>query len=187
MTHTPHLLGIAGSLRRQAHSTAVLHALADLAGNRAKVSIMTLHDVPLYNGDLDPEDMPAGAAALKAAIAAADGLIICSPEYNYGIPGVVKNAIDWASRPGFKSPLKGKPALIVTSSTGVFGGVRAQAQIREALSSTLARPIVRPHLAIPAVDKKMVDGRVTDEFTLKQLGEALDDLLREVAMVRAAG
>jgi chromate reductase len=85
--------------------------------------------------------LPASVSALKEAIAQADGLIICSPEYNYSTSGVLKNALDWASRPGFNSPLKNKPVLIMTSSPGVLGGVRAQSQLRETLSATLSRVI----------------------------------------------
>jgi chromate reductase len=85
--------------------------------------------------------LPASVSALKEAIAQADGLIICSPEYNYSTSGVLKNALDWASRPGFNSPLKNKPVLIMTSSPGVLRGVRAQSQLRETLSATLSRVI----------------------------------------------
>jgi chromate reductase, NAD(P)H dehydrogenase (quinone) len=182
----PRLLGISGSLRRGSNSTAVLHSLAPLLDGRADFEILTLHEVPPYNADLEGDAMPEGARRLKQSIADADGLILCSPEYNYGMPGVLKNAIDWASRPGFASPLKGKPALIVTCAPGLFGGARAQAQIRDALAATLARPLSRPHLAIPAVDKKFADGRLADEPTLQLLSAGLDDLLAEVTLLAAA-
>jgi chromate reductase len=181
----PRLLGISGSLRRASNSTAVLHSLDALLHGRAQLEVVSLHDVPPYNADLEGEALPDGARRLKQAIADADGLVVCSPEYNYGIPGVLKNAIDWASRPGFSSPLKGKPALIVTTAPGLFGGARAQAQIRDALAATLARPVARPHLAIPAVDKKLVDGELVDEATLQLLRAGLDDLLAEIALLAA--
>lgn len=182
----PRLLGISGSLRRASNSTAVLRALPALLEGRASLDVMTLHDVPPYNADLEGEALPEGVRRLRQAIAAADALVICSPEYNYSIPGVLKNAIDWASRPSFASPLKGKPALIVTASPGLFGGVRAQAQIRDLLAATLARPVARQHVAIPAVDKKLVDGRIADETTAQLLSAALGDLLAELALVSAA-
>jgi chromate reductase, NAD(P)H dehydrogenase (quinone) len=182
----PRLLGISGSLRRASNSTAVLHSLSGLLDGRAQFEVLTLHDVPPYNADLEGEALPDGVRRLKQAIADADGLVVCSPEYNYGIPGVLKNAIDWASRPGFSSPLKGKPALIVTTAPGLFGGARAQAQIRDALAATLARPVARPHLAIPAVDKKLVEGRLADEATLQLLRAGLDGLLAEIALLAAA-
>ena len=179
---SPRLLGISGSLRLRSNCTAVLRALAPLLDGHAHIEVMTLHDVPLYNADLEGDALPEGVRRLKQAIASADALVVCSPEYNYGMSGVLKNAIDWASRPGFASPLKDKPALVITASPGMFGGARAQAQIRDALAATLARPVTRPHVAIPAVDKKLVDGRIGDETTQQLLRGALDHLLSEVAL-----
>jgi chromate reductase, NAD(P)H dehydrogenase (quinone) len=176
------LLGISGSLRRASNCTAVLRALPALLDHGAVLQVLTLNEVPLYNADLDGPATPDGVRAFKQAIADADALVICSPEYNYGIPGVLKNAIDWASRPSFASPLKGKPALIITASPGLFGGARAQAPIRDVLAATLARPIARQQVAIPGVDKKLADGRITDEMTQQLLRAALDELIAEVAL-----
>jgi len=175
------LLGISGSLRRGSNTTQLARALGPLLVGIAEYEVLTLGDVPLYNADLDGPDAPAGVLRLKEAIANADALVICSPEYNYGIPGVLKNAIDWASRPGFKSPLKGKPALILTNSPGIFGGVRAQAQIRDSLSATLARPLPLQHVAVPSIDKKLADGVLTDETTHQLLKQALTALLAELS------
>jgi chromate reductase, NAD(P)H dehydrogenase (quinone) len=177
---TVHLLGISGSLRRGSNCTAVLRALDPLLAGRATLDVMTLNEIPPYDADLDGAAPPESVRLLKEAIAATDGLVFCSPEYNYGIPGVLKNAIDWASRPGFRSPLKGKLALIITASPGLFGGARAQAQIRDALAATLARPLALPHLAIPAVDKKLAEGRIVDETTQQLLRTGLDALLAEI-------
>jgi len=182
----PRLLAISGSLRGASNSTAVLQAMAHLLEGRVLVEIALLHDVPPYNADLDGHALPDGVRRLKQAVAEADGLVVCSPEYNYGMPGVLKNAIDWVSRPAFASPLKGKPALIVTTSPGMFGGVRAQAQIRDALAASLARPLARPHVAIPAVDKKLVDGRIEDETTRQMLLAGVSDLLAEVAAIASS-
>jgi chromate reductase len=180
----PRLLAISGSLRRGSNTTAVLRALAPLLEGRARFDIALLNEVPPYDADQDGDALPAGVRHLKLAIADADGLIVASPEYNYGMSGVLKNAIDWASRPAFASPLKGKPALVISSSPGPLGGARAQAQVREALAATLARPIARPHIAIPTVDKKLVDGRIADEVMLQTLRSGLDDLLAEVELLR---
>ena len=139
-TTSPRLLGISGSLRQASNSTAVLRAMAPLLEDRASLEVSLLHDVPPYNADLDGEAMPEPVRRLKQAVAAADGLVVCSPEYNYGMSGVLKNAIDWASRPGFKSPLKGKPVLVMTSSPGAVGGARAHCQIREAFSVQVRNP-----------------------------------------------
>ncbi|MEK1839015.1 NADPH-dependent FMN reductase [Pseudomonas sp. NPDC089918] len=174
------LLGISGSLRSQSTNTAVLKALASRLGDQAEMNLFALNDIPLYNSDLEAEALPASVAALKEAIARADGLIICSPEYNYGTSGVLKNALDWASRPGFDSPLKNKPVLIMTSSPGMLGGVRAQSQLRETLSATLSRVISRPQIVIPHVTQKIEDGRFVDETSIEFMLAAVDDLIREI-------
>ena len=180
------LLGISGSIRRDSNCTAVLRSLQPLLPDAASFELMPLDDIPLYNADLDGDAPPAAVARLKAAVAQADGLVLCSPEYNYGMPGVLKNAIDWASRPGFASPLKGKPALIMTASPGTAGGVRAQAQIRDALAATLARPVVRQHVAIANVGARIRDGRLVDESTLDFVRSALNDLLHEIGLLGGA-
>lgn len=180
------LLGISGSIRRDSHCTAVLRSLQPLLPASATIELFALNDIPLYNADLDGDAPPAAVARLKAAIAEADGLVLCSPEYNYGMPGVLKNAIDWASRPGFASPLKGKPVLIATASPGTAVGVRAQAQIRDALAATLARPVVRQHVAIANVATRIREGRLVDESTLDFLRVALADLLREIELLDGA-
>ncbi|MEB5964218.1 NADPH-dependent FMN reductase [Comamonas testosteroni] len=174
------LVAISGSIRRASHCTAVLRSLTPLLPPTVTMELLPLDDVPLYNGDLDGDTLPPAVKRLKAAIAEADGLVICSPEYNYGIPGVLKNAIDWASRPGFASPLKDKLALIMTASPGTAGGVRAQAQIRDALSATLARPLVRQHIAIANVANRIQDGKLVDEPTLNFIKAGLDDLINEI-------
>jgi len=164
----------------------VLRSLQPLLTASATIELFALNDIPLYNADLDGDAPPPAVARLKAAIAEADGLVLCSPEYNYGMPGVLKNAIDWASRPGFASPLKGKPVLIATASPGTAGGVRAQAQIRDALAATLARPVVRQHVAIANVATRIHDGRLDDESTLDFLRVALADLLQEIELLDGA-
>ena len=125
------LLGISGSLRVNSFSTAILTALAEATAARAAFDCADIGALPHFNQDLYVEPLPAAVQSLREKIAAADGLVISSSEY-HGIPGVLKNALDWASRPHNGSPLKGKPVLIVTSSPAATGGVRAQYQIRNA-------------------------------------------------------
>ena len=180
------LLGLSGSLRAQSTNTAVLNALATRLGVRAHLTLFALNDIPLYNSDLEASAVPDAVHALKEAIRQADGVVICSPEYNYGVSGVLKNALDWASRPGFNSPLKGKPVLIMTSSPGVLGGVRAQAQLRDTLSATLSRVINCPQIVIPGVNLKIQEGRFVDEPTLEFMRVAVDELIAEINLLSAS-
>ncbi len=176
----PRILGIAGSLRQGSYSGAVLRGLQESAVDRARIDAFSLAPVPLYNADLDGDHKPEAVTALKNAIRDCDGLVLVSPEYNYGMPGVLKNALDWASRPGYQSVLKDKPVLIMTSSPGMVGGVRAQAQLRQTLAATLSRVIAAPEVLISQVQTKIQDGRLTDPTSLKFMLEALDALLTDI-------
>jgi chromate reductase len=180
----PRLLGISGSLRRESLNSAVLATLQEALAGRAQLDVFPLATIPLYDGDLDGEEPPAPVRAFKGAIAACEGIVVCSPEYNYGIPGVLKNAIDWASRPGFQSPLVGKPVLLMTASPASTGGARAQAPIREAFLATLARVVARPEVVIASAHRKVAGGRLVDEATLRFALEAVEDLLREIGAAR---
>src|SRR5258708_759505 len=138
------LLGLSGSLRRASNSTAVLRGLQDALAPRAALNIFPLHGMPLYNEDDDAEHAPESVRALRSAIEASDGVIMISPEYNHGMSGVLKNALDWASRPYGRSALRSKPVLTMTASPAFTGGVRAQQQMNETLVSIPARPVLRP-------------------------------------------
>ena len=171
MQTKPRLLGISGSLRAGAYSTAVLTAFEEATAADADWDQADIGALPLFNQDLYVDPLPAAVAGFRAQIAAADGIAIVSPEYNHGIPGVLKNALDWASRPHNGSPLRDKPVLIATSSHAFTGGVRAQYQIRETLVSALARPVNTPEIVVGLVATKMAEGRFEDpnsiEFALK--------------------
>ena len=183
-TDKARILGMAGSLRRDAYSLAVLRGLQEAVRDRASIEIFSLASIPLYNADLDGEHNPEPVMALKHAIHAHEGVVIVSPEYNYGVSGVLKNALDWASRPGYQSVLKGKPVLVVTSSPGLTGGARAQAQLRQTLAATLSRVIAVPEVLIPQVQAKIQDGRLADASTLKFVVQAFDALLEEIKKSR---
>lgn len=176
----PYIVGIPGSLRRESYSGAVLRGLQDIVGERARVEVFSLEMVPLYNADLEGGDAPSAVLALKNAIRGCDGLVLVSPEYNYGVPGVLKNALDWASRPGYQSVLKDKPVLIITSSPATTGGVRAQAQLRQTMVGTLSRVIAVPEVLISEVHTKIRDGRLIDTASLTFVREAFDALVAEI-------
>ena len=175
------LLGISGSLRTQSYSTAVLEALAAAVEADADMTYADIGALPHFNQDLYVDPLPQAVARLRDQIAEADGVVISSPEYNHGIPGVLKNAIDWASRPHNGSPLRNKPVLIVTSSHAFTGGVRAQYQIREALVAVLARPVLTPEIVIGQVNAKMVEGRFDDRTVIDFARHGFAALFAEIA------
>lgn len=181
----PHILGIPGSLRQGSYSGAVLRGLQAVAADRARIEVLTLEHVPLYNADLDGDRPPESVVALKRAIHDCDGLVLSSPEYNYGVSGVLKNALDWASRPGYQSVLKDKPVLILTSSPGMVGGARAHAQLRQTLGATLSRVVAVPEVLIAQVHSKIQDGRLADTTSLKFVLEAFDALLATIQRLPA--
>ncbi len=185
MSATYRLLGISGSLRSSSFSTAILHALAEATASQATFDYAHIGAIPHYNQDLVGDLYPQAAQAFRDQIDAANGLVVVSSEYNHGIPGVLKNALDWASRPHNNSPLRNKPVLIVTSSPAVTGGVRAQYQIRETVISALARPVNTPEIVIGTVGTKMIDGRFDDsasiEFALNGFRTMFAELARNLA------
>jgi chromate reductase len=177
------LLGLSGSIRQESTNTIILRTLAGKLSGRVSLTLFPLNEIPLYNSDLEGDHLPAPVRALKDAISRSDGIILCTPEYNHGMSGVLKNAIDWASRPAFASPLKNKPALLMTSSPGYVGGARAHAQMQETLTSALARVVARPQVVIAGVMQKISDGKLADESTIKFCLEAIDDLLKEIRLM----
>lgn len=160
------LLGISGSLRAGSYSSAVLNALIEATARQASFDLVDIGTLPHFNQDLYVEPLPAPVQQFRDQVAAADGLVLSSPEYNHGVPGVLKNALDWASRPHNGSPLKDKPVLIVTSSPAFTGGVRAQYQIRETIVSALGHPVSTPEIVIGTVHTKVTAGRFEDTTSI---------------------
>lgn len=179
------LLGISGSIRRNSSCAAVLRTLQEAARPSVEMTIFGLERIPPYNEDDDGERPPSEVAALRTAIVAADALVVISPEYNHGMSGLLKNAIDWVSRPGYASILKDKPVSIMTAAPSMLGGVRAQAQLRETFAATVSRVMANRQVVIGDVARKIVDGRLVDRPTLEFALAAIDLLLDEVRLLRA--
>ena len=171
------ILGLSGSLRRDSHNSRLLRATEALLPDGAELVVFDrLGELPPFNED-DELTPPAAVVAFKDAIAAADGLLIATPEYNHSIPGVLKNALDWASRPRSQTPLQGKPAAVIGASTSLFGAVWAQAETRKVLGATGARVIDR-ELPVPQADETLgADGLPLDPEARELLQATLDELV----------
>jgi chromate reductase, NAD(P)H dehydrogenase (quinone) len=160
------VLGFAGSLRRGSLNRLLLRAAVELAPPGMTIVTHDLAEIPLYDGDVEAQGDPPAVAAFKSAIGAADAILVVTPEYNYGVPGVLKNAIDWASRPPNRSVLNDKPAAIMGASPGGFGTTRAQLQLRQSFCFTRTLPLQQPEVLLArAADKFDAEGRLTDEKT----------------------
>ena len=150
------VLGISGSLRRDSHNTELLRAAATLLPSGVEFELYDgLRDIPPYDEDQDKAQV-AAVTDLKERIAAADAVLIATPEYNHSVPGVLKNAMDWVSRPLADTPLKGKPVAVIGASTGMFGAVWAQAELRKVLGAIGAKVIDR-ELPVPMADEIVRD------------------------------
>ena len=178
------LLGLSGSLRRGSNSSAILRALAAGLSPDTEMTIVGLGDLPLFNEDEDIGAGPPAVAALRSAVRAADGIVVVTPEYNHGIPGVMKNAIDWASRPGYDCPLKNKPVKIMTVASSPLGGARAQAWLQEAFVSTLSRVVPGKQVIIGSVESKVRDGVLVHEDTALFALDAIDHLIDEICLIQ---
>jgi chromate reductase, NAD(P)H dehydrogenase (quinone) len=175
------VLGISGSLRRDSHNRRLLRVAADLLPPEAQLLVYDgLKELPPFDED---DELAPGAAVMRwrEAIADADALLFATPEYNSSIPGQLKNAIDWASRPAGSAALRNKPAAVIGASTGMFGAVWAQAELRKALGSAGARVIDRELPVASADDAFNTDGKLVERDQLLELDGILVDLLAEVS------
>jgi chromate reductase len=184
MSGTITLLGISGSLRKGSYNTATLRALAELMPAGARLDIIDIADIPLYNGDLDGDSKPPAVVRLKERITQVDGLVLATPEYNYSVSGVLKNVIDWVSRPAFASVLKGKPTAMVSASMAATGGVRAQQHLKVILAGCLTPIFLYGEVLVGAAQTRFTDGRLTDEGTRKFLTEFAAAFVAHVAAQR---
>lgn len=172
------ICAVPGSLRRTSYNHGLLHAARELAPDRVEIRIGTLEAVPFFNEDVEAEGIPPGVTGLVDAVQGADGLLIATPEYNHGISGVLKNAVDWLSRPSVGAPLRGKVVGVIGASPGTVGTARAQLQARS-LFTTLGAVVVPPPEVLVAHAHERFDAqcRLTDEATRKALSAFLGRLV----------
>jgi chromate reductase len=171
------ILGFAGSLRKGSYNKVLLRAAKEQAPEDAVIEIFDLEGIPPYDQDLD-SDMPAKVLEFKDKIRKADAILIATPEYNYSLPGVLKNAIDWASRPPGDNSFDDKPVAIMSASIGMLGGARAQYHLRQTFVYINMHPVNWPEVMVPfAADKVDDSGRVTDEKTRRKIRELVESLI----------
>jgi chromate reductase len=181
------ILGICGSLRAGSCNRALLRAAQELAPAGVNIVIFELHAIPPYNADVEAQGFPEPVVALKTAIAKADALLIATPEYNHSIPGVLKNALDWASRPPASSPLNWKPAAIMGASNGSWGTARSQQHLRLVCSFVNMLVMNLPEMLVArAQDKVDASGRLTDEPTRQFMVKFLQAFAQWVPRVRGS-
>ena len=180
-----HIVGFTGSLREKSYNKAALRAAQELLPPGAELEILSAGDLPHYNQDLE-RDEPEAVRAFKEAIRQADAVLIVTPEFNFSIPGVLKNAIDWASRPSGKSVLIGKPTAIMGVGGGM-GTARAQQHLRQILAHLKAAVLDEPEVYITSGWEKFdSDGNLTGETTRRQIQALLKALVDEVESIRYA-
>lgn len=183
------VLAISGSLRHDSHNTALLRAAAERAPAGVEIERWEgLKAVPPYDEDDDREQAPVAVTALRRAVAGADAVLFATPEYNHSVPGALKNAVDWVSRPVATNPLRNKPAAVIGASTGIFGAVWAQAELRKVLGALGAR-VVERELAVGQAGQRIAERAVADDQVLAEIDDVVTDLVGAVearAEARAA-
>jgi chromate reductase, NAD(P)H dehydrogenase (quinone) len=171
MPHEISALAFAGSLRVNSYNRALLRAAADYAPSGMRIEIFDIASLPLYNGDVEAAGDPEPVVLFKRAIQAADAVLMATPEYNHGVPGVMKNAVDWASRPARSNPLWEKPVGIIGASPGQVGTARAQSQLRQAFAFTNSPCMGQPEILVFRAHEKFgADGPLADEETGQRPG-----------------
>jgi chromate reductase len=174
------IVGMAGSLRDGSYAKMILSTLFALAPDDAECEVLDVGVLPHYNHDFEGGVLPDSVQLARQSVSNADAVFIVTPEFNHSVPGVLKNALDWLSRPAFASCMAGKPVFFCTFSPGALGGVRAQSHLRETLASMLCRLIPLPEIAVTFVQNK-VDGKVlTDETTIRFIEQTLSRFYRNL-------
>lgn len=179
------VLGFSGSFRKDSYNTTLINAAAEVGPDDLKITIYDYREIPFYNADLDTDERrPAEVNALKKAITDADAVLIATPEYSHSIPGGLKNMLDWASRPGGKSPLNNKPAGMMSASTGAVGGARAQEHLLHVFHGILMRTMPHGGIVVGKAADKFENGRLTDEATRSFLAKYLEQFASWVRLVQ---
>jgi chromate reductase, NAD(P)H dehydrogenase (quinone) len=177
MVREIYILGFAGSLRKGSYNKAILRAAAEMLPAGARLEIFDLEGIPPFNQDFE-NSPPENVKEFKAKIKAADSILIASPEYNYSIPGVLKNAIDWASRPYGDNSWNEKPVAMMSASTGAIGGARAQYHLRQTFVFLNMKPINKPEVIVTFASQKInSEGKLTDETTRKYIKDLMESLV----------
>lgn len=180
------ILGIAGSLRKESYNKGALRAARELCPQGAQLEIFDLAGLPLFNQDEERSPTPK-VAEFKQKIRAADAILIATPEYNYSIPGVLKNAIDCASRPYGDDAWAGKPVALMSASIGAFGGVRAQYHLRQCFVFLNMDCVLQPEVAIPVASQHFdARGNLTSDLSRKLIGQLLQALTQKARASRTA-
>jgi chromate reductase len=184
MDKTVRIVGLSGSLRRGSYNSAAVRAAQALLPENAELQILDLAQIPFFNEDLEAEGMPSSVAELRAALEAADAVLMATPEYNFSLPPVLKNALDWASR-GDKPPLAGKPVAIMSASIGWLGGARVQYHLRQVCGALNMLPLNRPEVFIGNAQEKFdEEGNLIDQRTQRFIRRLLEALVQRVREMR---
>jgi chromate reductase len=170
------ILAFGGSLRKGSYSRALMLEAQKLAPANAEIEVFEINGIPMYNADME-QSIPSAVRDFKAHIKAADAVLIVTPEYNYSIPGFLKNAMDWASRPYPDNSFEDKPAAIISSSSGMLGGSRAQYHLRQSMVYLDMHPINKPECIVAGVAEKIKGGALTDEKTREVIRALLKSLV----------
>jgi chromate reductase len=177
MNRQTRILGISGSLRRESYNSAALRAAVGLAPEGALIETFGLDGIPPFNQD-EESDLPAKVVELKRRVREADALLFVTPEYNYSVPGVLKNAIDWASRPAGDNSWAGKPAAVMGASTGMIGTARAQYHLRQIFVFLNVFPVNQPEVLIGNASQRFdAEGHLTDETSKEFIRQLLRNLV----------
>lgn len=175
--HQYHFVGISGSLRKSSYNTSLLRAAEALLPDEVTFETAGIGELPLFNTDLDSPDQLERVHAFRETLRSADAIVISSPEYNYSIPGILKNAIDWASR-GNDSPLINKPVAIMGASPGMLGTARMQMHLRQVFLYNNMKPVVKPEIFVNKAQEKFdADGNLTDEKTRQAIRRQMEALM----------